>query len=95
MTYYDLPKDIQDTYSALDKESKQYPLEEDGRVLRFKRNVVTVWVADCPDLSQLWVHFAKRRWPIEDMMSFYRQLGCPLSGFVAVFSEYLDRKTKV
>lgn len=89
--YCDLPEDIQEVYSDLDDESKKYPLEWVGSVIRFKRNesAAIQYALDHVNLNAMWTEAIKSRWPVQDMMMFYRMMGYSLCGFTEVFSNNL------
>ena len=87
MTYYDLTPELQKSYQWLDDVSKQAPLEWVGSVIRFKRNLAVGWAQEHSNLNDMWIEASRNKWPLEDMMSFYRQIGYSLSGFGDIFHD--------
>jgi hypothetical protein len=89
MTYRDLDHELRTAYFDLDEESKRYPLEWDGNVIRFKANAAVRWVSRKIDLNALSIASQDADWPIQDVMTFYRMMGYSLSGFMDIFGDHL------
>jgi hypothetical protein len=87
MTYYDLSEDIRAAYADLDAISKNYPLEMDGVVLRFRKNRAVCFMAYSANLNDLLVMAYHQEWPIEDVRMLYRMMGYSLGGFCELFSD--------
>jgi hypothetical protein len=88
MIYFkDLSNAKQDEFSDLDEESKQTPLEWDGSVIRFRGNLPMQYVLSHININDLWDEAIRNKWPIKEMMRFYRMLGYSLCGFMEVFGE--------
>ena len=85
LTFYNLPPDVQEAYAGLDDASKQYPLEMDGKVIRFKANLPVKFCVDHINLNDLWKEASRNDWPGEDLRQFYREMGYSLCGFLEIF----------
>lgn len=85
MTYADLPEKTRKDYEDLDEISKSYPLEWDGKVLRFKANRAVKFAVDQINLNDLWREAQRNDWPPEELKIFYRMMGYSLCGFMEVF----------
>lgn len=89
MTYRNLSPKLRQDYADLDLISKDYPLEWDVGVIRFKKNWAVAWLTRQVSLNDLARAHDTGNWPLEDMMMVYRMMGYSLCGFMDIFSERL------